>query len=363
MFETAYSIEQIVTLMRAAGEPTRLRILALLADGELTVSEFTQILGQSQPRVSRHLKLLADAGLVQRLPEGAWAFYRLAEPGGPARGLIDAAMGVIASDDAARQRDRERLARVKRARAEAAAAYFTSVAADWDQIRGRHWDEQAVENALGAAAGPGPFSFMVDVGVGSGRILQVFAERVERAVGVDLSHEMLTVARAQLDRAGLGHCSVRHGDLYALPLPEGVADLATIHLVLHYLDAPARAIAEAARVLRPGGVLLVADFARHNLEILREHHAHRRLGFADEELAEWFAAAGLHADPVVTVDRPAHEDRDDRQEEAPGLVVKIWRARALADSVQPSTKTREAVLPGPSSKTSQRIRAVEGDAA
>ncbi len=331
-------MDSIIAQLRAAGEPTRLRIVTLLAQGELTVSEFVQILGQSQPRVSRHLKLLADAGLVQRLPEGSWAFYRLAEPAEGGRALVDAIIAATPQDTPELARDRARLAAAKRARAQAAAAYFADVARDWDRIRALHLDEADVERAVVDAAGPGPFQQMVDVGVGSGRMLELFADRIARGLGVDLSHEMLTVARDRLDQAGFAHCSVRHGDLYALPLPDASADLVTVHLVLHHLDAPGAAIAEAVRVLRPGGRLLIVDFAPHELEFLRQRHAHRRLGFADEEVAEWLVNGGLRpiapltltpdAPPSVTPHQADGAPPQDGVSSAERLVVKIWRADA-----------------------------------
>ncbi len=313
--------ERTVAVLRAVGEPTRLRIVALLTQGELTVSEFVSILGQSQPRVSRHLKMLAEAGVVERLPEGAWAFYRLAEPGDPVRAIVEAALASLPLEDRALKRDRDQLALVAADRNEAAAAYFAAVAPDWDRIRALHLDEDMVEAAVRAAAGLGPFDVMIDVGAGSGRMLHVLADRVRRGVGIDLSHEMLTIARANLRGAGLAHCSVRHGDLYALPFNDQTADLVTIHQVLHYLDAPARAISEAARVLAPGGRLIVVDFAPHALEFLRTDHAHRRLGFADADISEWSAAAGLQVEPPDTLAANAVGDGQ-------ALTVKVWRAAA-----------------------------------
>ncbi|MGD2131729.1 MAG: metalloregulator ArsR/SmtB family transcription factor [Maricaulaceae bacterium] len=332
-------IDDIVAVLKAAGEPTRLRILALLARGELTVSELVQLLGQSQPRVSRHLKLLAEAGLIERLPEGAWVFYRLADGQGGVRRLADAAVHLAGRDDPAVARDLERLEAVKTARAEAARAYFKSVAKDWDRIRALHLSESAVEAAMREAAGPGPFDLMIDVGTGTARILKVFADRIERGVGVDLSHDMLTVARSNLERDGAPNCSVRHADIYALPFENGCADLVVIHQVLHYLVDPALAIFEAARTLKEGGRLLIVDFAPHTHEFLRDEHAHRRLGFSDEEVEEWTRAAGLELDHVSTL--APSEGTDE------GLTVKIWRARqtasvALADAAAGAETARGA---------------------
>ncbi len=280
------------TALKAAGEETRLRILALLAEAELTVSDLTEILRQSQPRISRHLKLLAEAGLVTRFREGSWAFFRLAETGDAAE-VAHALVERLDPADPVIARDRERLAEVRAARAAAAQAYFRAHAAEWDRIRRLHVSDEAVECAIVEALGERPFRSLLDLGTGTGRMLELFGPHVERGLGVDLSLDMLALARARLDRAGLRHCSVRQGDIYDLALPRDSFDVVLIHQVLHFLDDGARAIREAARVLRPQGRLLVVDFAPHDLEFLRDLHAHRRLGFAPDVVAQWMEAAGL----------------------------------------------------------------------
>jgi ubiquinone/menaquinone biosynthesis C-methylase UbiE/DNA-binding transcriptional ArsR family regulator len=282
----------LTTSLKAAGEGTRLRILALLTEAELTVSDLTEILRQSQPRLSRHLRLLAEAGLVERFREGSWAFFRLGERGGAAD-LARLTLGRLKTDDPIVARDRERLAAVRAARAAAAQTYFRRHAAQWDRIRRLHVADAAVEDAIRAALGDKPIRSLLDLGTGTGRMLELFGPDIERGIGLDLSLDMLALARARLDRAGLRHCSVRHGDIYDLALPRDAFDVVIIHQVLHFLDDSARAINEAARVLRPGGRLLVIDFAPHDLEFLREEHAHRRLGFAAETVTQWLEAAGL----------------------------------------------------------------------
>ncbi|HVY56348.1 MAG TPA: metalloregulator ArsR/SmtB family transcription factor [Xanthobacteraceae bacterium] len=284
--------EDLNAALKAAGEETRLRILALLAEAELTVSDLTDILRQSQPRISRHLKLLAEAGLVARFREGAWAFFRLAEHG-EAADVAHALIERLDPADPVIARDRERLAEVRAARAAAAQAYFRAHAAEWDRIRRLHVADEAVEAAIGQALTERPFRSLLDLGTGTGRMLELFGPGLERGLGVDLSLDMLALARARLDRAGLRHCSVRQGDIYDLALPRDSFDVVLIHQVLHFLDDGARAIREAARVLRPQGRLLVVDFAPHDLEFLREEHAHRRLGFAPETVTQWMEAAGL----------------------------------------------------------------------
>lgn len=310
-------MESLVAQLKALAEPTRLRIAVLLSRGELTVSELVQILGQSQPRVSRHLKLLSDAGLAVRLPQGSFVYYRLADSG-PGKRLARVIGELASPEDPILRRDVERLESVKEARAVAAQAYFDRASADWEKIRSLQFSEAEVEAAMRAATGEGPFDLMIDVGVGTGRILEVFADRVKRGVGVDINHAMLNLARLNLERAGMEHGSVRQADVTALPFPDGAADLVTVHQVLHYLDDPAAAIIECARVLKPGGVLLIVDFAPHQLEFLKTDHAHLRLGFSDNEITDWVEDAGLG----LTRRSALHPE-----EKTEKLTVKIWAAR------------------------------------
>jgi len=286
------SVGDLLAALRAVAEPTRLRLVVLCSRGELTVSELAQILGQSQPRVSRHLKLLCEAGLLDRFREGSWVFYRLSA-GSAASGLARYLVAACGERDPTVALDLQRLAAIKRQRADRAAAYFSANAPHWDSIRSLYIDEREVEAALVeivAAAAPRD---LLDIGTGTGRILEILGPRVGQAIGIDQSREMLAVARVNLERAGATNGTVRLGDMYQLPLPDASFDAVVIHQVLHYADRPAAAIAEAARVLRPNGVLAVVDFAPHLLEFLRAEHAHRRLGFADDEVAEWCHAAGL----------------------------------------------------------------------
>ena len=313
---TRIPVETVIGALRAAGEATRLRILALLAEGELTVKDLTAILGQSQPRISRHLKLLAEARLIDRHPEGAWVFYRLADDGAQ-RKLAANIFALMDADDPALAQDRERLTAVKREHAEVARRYFTENAADWDTIRALHVADAAVEAAMLEALGDRQFDSLLDLGTGTGRMLELLAPLYSRAVGIDASAAMLAVARANLDKGSIANAQVRLGDIQHLPFGRNAFDVVTIHQVLHYLDEPERAIAEAARVMRPGGRLLIADFAPHALEFLREEHAHRRLGFARGTLKSWFEAAGLKL-----------EDARDLGSDASGkLTVTIWLAR------------------------------------
>lgn len=285
-------MDTLLNGLRAAGERTRLRLLAILARNELTVSELTQILGQSQPRVSRHLRLLCEARLLDRVREGTWVFYRLADRGAGTH-LARALVKLIPGDDLEIERDIRRLETVRAARAEAAATYFRENAAKWDRIRSLYVAESDVERAMLKALGDNTVEDLLDLGTGTGRILQVFAAKTKRGLGIDLSREMLAVARANLEGANFQHCQVRHGDIYNISVPTGSMDVVIIHHVLHFLDDPSVAVAEAARTLRPGGRLLIADFAPHALEFLRTDYSHRRLGFADKEMIAWCQTAGL----------------------------------------------------------------------
>ena len=302
----------LLTGLRAAAEPTRLRVLALLARGELAVSELTQILGQSQPRVSRHLKLLCEAGLLDRFPEGAWVFYRLAAagPGAPvSRTLLD----MLPANDPTLQLDAQRLDAIRAARAEKATHYFDAQAQRWDEQNAAQTDRAAVEATLKQLVQDFAPRDLVDMGTGTGQALIMLAECVPSAIGFDQSREMLNVARANLEQAGRTHCMVRQGDITQLPLPDASTDCVVIHQVLHYMPEPARIIAEARRILRPGGHVLVVDYAPHGDESLRDQHAHRRLGFADHEVQSWFRQTGLKAG----VSHPIP---------GPRLTVTIWTA-------------------------------------
>ncbi len=291
-------MQPLLTALRAVAEPTRLRLLALSARGELTVGEMVQILGQSQPRVSRHLKLLAEAGLLDRFREGSRIYHRLVHDG-PGAEIARHLIAMLPEDDQDLALDLERLAGVKAERARAAAAYFRRNAARWNELRSLYVDEREVERVLAGFLPAQGIRDLLDVGTGTGSMLELFGPRVTHAQGIDLSREMLAVARANLERAGLKNCVVRQADMFQLPFRGASFDAVTIHQVLHYVDNPGPAIAEAARVLRPGGQMLVADFAPHDLESLRSEHEHRRLGFGDSEVAGWFAAAHLDSGKVV----------------------------------------------------------------
>ena len=282
---------------QALADPTRLRIVALLRRMELSVGELAQVLGQSQPRVSRHLKILADVGVLERRKEGSWVFLTLADADRvePLFTLIDE--WADATTEASFSADAARTESIRAERAEAANRYFAGHAEVWDQIRSLHVAESEVERAIDASLGKRPLGRLVDIGTGTGRMIELFGPRSAQAVGIDRSSDMLRLARVKLEAAGI-QSSLRQGDMYALPLADHSADSVIIHQVLHYAHSPASAIAEASRVLAPGGTLLIVDFAAHEREELRERDAHIRLGFEDEVMAGWFASAGLDVDHV-----------------------------------------------------------------
>lgn len=309
-------LDTLVDVLKTIGEPTRFRLLALLAKGDLTVTDLTEILGQSQPRISRHLKLLNEDALIDRYQEGAWAYFRLKQDG-PAAVLVKTLLAASAHDDPVLVRDGERLSAVKNQRAERAQAYFSRNASEWDELRRLHASDAAVEQALLQLIGTSPIDSLLDLGTGTGWILKLLAPHYRRAIGVDASRDMLSVARANLDKAGILKASVRHADILNLSLEGQDFDLVTIHQVLHFLDQPELAIAEAARILRPGGRLLIVDLAPHTLEHLREEHAHVRLGFSHEAIGDWLEKTGLDIEKAIDI-APEHND---------GLTVTIWLAK------------------------------------
>ena len=301
-----------------------MRLLHILRHAELTVTELTQILGQSQPRVSRHLKVLCEAGLLERFKEGSWVFYRLADLGLGAS--FSKAVLELDFDDDVLAGDRQRLAAIRATRASVAAEFFRTNAADWERIRALHAPEKDVEAAVLRALAPLPLESLLDAGTGTGRMLELCAPFIGRGTGVDVSPEMLAIARDRLERAGMAHCQVRLADIHRLPFRSAVHDAGfdavLFHQVLHYLDDPQRAMEEVARVLRPGGRIVIADFAPHDLEFLRNELAHRRLGFADREVEGWFAASNLNLSAAATVAPSA----DDMKPGEGRLTVRIWTA-------------------------------------
>jgi ArsR family transcriptional regulator len=305
-------MEHLLAQLRAAAEPTRLRLLALCARGAFCVSDLCAVLGQSQPRLSRHLKLLVEAGLLARLPEGANAYFQVPA----AASLVHQLLARLPEDDAQLAADRRQAALVAAERARVASDAFRRHGADWDEMRALELPAEAIEAALLAAV-PAQAGRILDIGTGTGRLLEVLAPRAEAALGIDASRDMLALARARLAERGLGgHCAVRQADMYRLPLSDAAFDVVTLQMVLHYAEDPAAALAEAARVLRPDGMLLVLDLAPHGRAELLDRHAHRWPGFDDAEIAGWLGPAGCAPLPAITIPGP--------------LTVRLWPARRLA---------------------------------
>lgn len=327
--------DELVAALKAAAEPTRLRILVLLTAGELNVKDLTLILGQSQPRISRHLKLLTEAGLVERFREGSWVYFHISDRSVGGRLALSLVAGIVDSDDTAK-RDRERADALKREREAAAQSYFAKHAAEWDRVRQLYIDESEVEAAMAAALGPGPFRFFLDLGTGTGRTLEIFSDRYERGLGIDVNQTMLAYARANLAKGGKTNAQVRHGDIYALSLADWQADAIVMHQVLHFLSDPALAVREAARVLAPGGKLVIIDFAPHTLDDLRSSQAHERLGFSHNQVSDWLKESGL-------IVRSVRDLLPKKNKAEARLTVTIWlgeRAEALRPELGKPSRLR-----------------------
>jgi len=308
----------MLDVLRAIGEETRLRIVLLLQHGELTVTDLTDILGQSQPRISRHLKLLAEAGAVDRHREGTRVYFEAVDHG-PIGELVSGVTDCTDPHDPTAAADLDRLALVHSRRAASAQQYFSDIARRWDRVRSLHAPDEVVEAAIVEAAAEQPYRRVLDLGTGTGRILQLLVDdHVERAVGLDSSHSMLAVARSNLERAEVRRVELRQGDVYSPPLERDAFDLIVIHQVLHFLDDPARAIREAAQLLAPAGRLSIVDFAPHSLEFLRAEHAHRRLGFRDETIVGWLQESGLDVGSTRTIEPTTDQSGQER------LTVSLW---------------------------------------
>lgn len=322
----AINTMQLLAALKAAGEATRLRILALLGRRELNVRDLTLILQQSQPRISRHLRLLAEAGLIERFREGSFVYCRIVSSGG-AGGLLNAAVAHIDQQDPVMMADRRRADALQAEREKASQVWFHANAAEWDQIRSLYVAESRVEAAMLALLAAAPIDTLLDLGTGTGRLLELFASKARQLVGIDASHSMLEYARLRLARMGLEHCQVRQGDLTDLIYADGFADAVILHQVLHHLIEPEKALREAARVLKPAGHLLIVDFAPHDLDFLRERFAHERLGFADEQMRSWLKRAGL---VVERFERLACDAAEPGQR----LTVCLWLAAKPAGNKQ-----------------------------
>ncbi|WP_379922480.1 ArsR/SmtB family transcription factor [Erythrobacter sp. R86502] len=315
---------QIEDIFKALGDPTRLRIARLLGAMELAVGELAQVLGQSQPRVSRHVGILCDAGLAERRREGSWVFLRQSEPSAPLIEAVQSLLTLAETEEptfaALCDADRRKLAAIRDARETAAETYFARHAGEWDELRALHSADVEVERRLSDALADAPLGAMLDIGTGTGRMAELFADRAERIVALDKNLEMLRVARAKLQHLPTAQIELVQGDFADLPFADATFDTVLLHQVLHFAPDPAPALIEAARVLRSGGRIAIVDFASHDHEELRTRHQHVRLGFADRQMAELLGAAGFVACPPLALEGGA-------------LVVKIWTATRLPAAV------------------------------
>ncbi len=308
------------TLFRALADPTRLRIMRLLGSMELAVGEVAQVLGQSQPRVSRHIGILCDAGLAERRREGSWVFLRkpcdtpvASVLGAGAIRLLETAEAEDAAFSVLCQQDRRKLAEIRSSREQQAQRYFAEHAGDWDELRRLHSSDERVEAELRGALGNRSLGRLLDIGTGTGRMAELFAERTDYIVALDKSLAMLRVARAKLQHLPAGRVELVQGDFANLPFAAQAFDTVLFHQVLHFAQDPSAALAEAARVTRPGGRIAIVDFAAHQHEELRERHEHARLGFGDPQMADLLEENGF-----APSDPRALDDGE--------LIVKIWVA-------------------------------------
>jgi ubiquinone/menaquinone biosynthesis C-methylase UbiE len=311
-------MDQLLHGLRAAAEPTRLRILALCGHAELSVTELVSILGQSQPRVSRHLKLLVEAGLLDRNQEGSRAFYRPTNDG-PGAELGQLLIDLIPDSDTALGLDLSRLARIKDERARRAEDYFHRNAGNWEDLRGLYIDDNLIDAKLREIIEAVPVADMLDIGTGTGRVLRLAGSHSKSAIGIDNSRDMLDIARGNLDRDGFRNCQVRHADMYRLPFTTDRFDLVTANMLVRYADDPGAVLSEGMRVLRPGGRMIVVDFAPHGMAELREEHAHRWLGFSESEMTRFFELAELECESPIYL-------------EGDPLTVCVWVANKPAEA-------------------------------
>lgn len=323
----------IEDIFKALGDPTRLRVARLLSAMELAVGELAQVLGQSQPRVSRHVGILCDAGLAERRREGSWVFLRQSEPEGASAALIEAVQALLATAEATEpefaalcEADRRKLAAIREAREAAAETYFARHASEWDELRALHSADAEVERRLADALADAPLGHLLDIGTGTGRMAELFADKADRVVALDKNLEMLRVARAKLQHLPTARIELVQGDFADLPLPDASFDTVILHQVLHFATDPAPALTEAARVLRTGGRIAIVDFAAHQREELRDRHQHARLGFTDRQMADLLRAAGFAASAPVAL-------------EGGDLTVKIWLGTRRAT---PASSTSES---------------------
>ncbi len=310
-------MDRHTTLLKTLGHVDRLRIVAVLERGELTVTELVHILGLSQPRVTQYIKSLEEVDVVERLREGSWVFSRLKRSEADITRLVTTVLNSLPSEDTILQADIQKLDEVRQARSEVADAFFADVANDKGQMGNEYLPQAQIEAELLKVAGSNRYNFMIDMGTGTGRMLELFANHIKTGVGIDANPGMLKVARHKLAAEKFDHISVQQQDLHTTPFRDGSADLVTLHQVMHYLDDPREAVMEAARLLTPKGVLLIVEFETHEIERFRDDYAHRRLGFSEADMMGYGLEAGLDMTMVM---RLSNADNPD---------IVIWKAQKL----------------------------------
>lgn len=288
-------------LIRLLGDATRVRLLALLQQEALSVVELQEILGMGQSRISSHLALLKQAGLVNDRRDGKRSFYSFVEvASGEEKDLIQAVFRATSSSPAMRE-DRINLERILNRRREQSEAYFSMIAGKFEKnyCPGRSWE--AIGHFLLMLT---PHIDIVDMGAGEGVLSQLLAKRARSVTCIDNSAAMVRVGTQLAKDNNIDNLQYILGDIEGVPLPESSADLALLSQALHHANHPRKAIAEAFRILRPGGRLVVLDLNQHTFEQARELYADQWLGFAPNQLYAWIQSCGFTG---ITVDPVAKE--------------------------------------------------------
>lgn len=295
-------MDLLLQALRAAGEQTRLRILALCAQHELSVTDLIQVLGQTQSRVSRHLKILVEAGLLERYQEGQWARYRLAGQGSVIPGQdsnkagISLARYILQNIDMMSpvfRRDHEILTRRMDARQQRIQQFFRENAPKWEEMRAELVNQPAIDAHIRDVLLAKPVKHFLDVGTGTGKALLELGPSIGAGIGIDNSFAMLDIARNNIEESNLNNCQVRHADMTQMPYEAKTFDTALVHMVLHYSETPPLVISEIARVLTKGGRVLIIDLVRHENTEIRTALQHLWPGFDKEEMEDWLSQAGL----------------------------------------------------------------------
>lgn len=292
----------MLDLLKALADPCRLRLVAVLLRAEFTVQELTQILDMGQSRISRHLKILSEAGVLSVKRQGTWSYYRVGEDSAffcAIRPAFERELEQLPQ----RREDLAAVALALEARRRRSLEFFDQHARTWDVLsRTLLPVPQYQERLLSLVP---TVDTLLEIGVGTGALLPDLSRRAAKVIGVDHSPAMLDEARRRLDHAGNSAAELRLGEMTHLPLADGGAGCVVANMVLHHAADPQAVLAEITRVLKPGGILVLADLARHEREWAREQLADQWLGFEEEELRGWLQGAGLGS---IVIERVAAEN-------------------------------------------------------